>query len=659
MSAVVARRLTALLEIEPGEGRLVALMFACSFLLGSSVTLASTAAYTLFLSQLGAVRLSYAFIAIGLVVTSATLAYLRLSERLSLSRLAAAGVTLVLLVLAGAWLGLSLAGAVWLVFLLPVAAELANTLTSIVYWNLAGRLFTLQQGKRLFGLIGTGRELAKTAGGMIVPALVLWIGTPALLLVSAVCCACALALILVTTRSYAASLSTPSGEKTGSAAGSAAPSWWRNRYVLLILVIFVVAMMLWCTLDVVFCDRASATFGDEDRLASFLGLFFGFVGLLTLLGRGFFTARFLRSRGVRGGVLLSPALILGSTVVAVVVGSAFGLVVAFFWTVAAVRVFADVCFGAVDIPVYNILYQPLPAAQRLKVQALVEGVAGSLALGLSGVVLWALTALLRLGPVSLSYVVLALVIIWAAAAGLLVREYPHRLRRALATRRLGAAPRVLIDASTEAILRRELQSPSPGVVAYALTMLEAIGSDALAPCLPGLLDHPSPEVRMDALRRIERLEVTGAKTAIRRRLEREPDAAVCGSLLRTLAGLAGSDGLDRLMPHLDDPEPETRRGALTGLLRHGGADGESAATDTLRLMAGSSDPGLRLLAARVVGDAGAESQGELLQPLLQDRDPRVRRAALRAAGQLRSPLLWPQVVAGLSDPLCARKPFLR
>ena len=144
-------------------------------------------------------------------------------------------------------------------------------------------------------------------------------------------------------------------------------------------------MMLWCTLDVVFCDRASATFGDEDRLASFLGLFFGFVGLLTLLGRGFFTARFLRSRGV-GAACCCSAPILGSTVVAVVVGSAFGLVVAFFWTVAAVRVFADVCFGAVDIPVYNILYQPLPAAQRLKVQALVEGVAGSLALGLSGVV---------------------------------------------------------------------------------------------------------------------------------------------------------------------------------------------------------------------------------------------------------------------------------
>ena len=62
---------------------------------------------------------------------------------------------------------------------------------------------------------------------------------------------------------------------------------------------------------------------------------------------------------------------------------------------------------------------------------------------------------------SLSYVVLALVMIWAAAAGLLVREYPHRLRRALATRRLGAAPRVLIDASTEAILRANCRALRP------------------------------------------------------------------------------------------------------------------------------------------------------------------------------------------------------
>ena len=73
----VSSRLLTLLNIEPGEGRLVALMLVQSFFIGSARIFTRTSAYALFLAEFDANALPYIYIGIGVFVTLLSLSYLK------------------------------------------------------------------------------------------------------------------------------------------------------------------------------------------------------------------------------------------------------------------------------------------------------------------------------------------------------------------------------------------------------------------------------------------------------------------------------------------------------------------------------------------------------------------------------------------------------
>jgi AAA family ATP:ADP antiporter len=60
-----------------------------------------------------------------------------------------------------------------------------NLFATMVFWALMADRFTLEQGKRFFGLIAVGGTLGAIAGPWLASQLAAPLGTPALLLVSA------------------------------------------------------------------------------------------------------------------------------------------------------------------------------------------------------------------------------------------------------------------------------------------------------------------------------------------------------------------------------------------------------------------------------------------------------------------------------------------
>ena len=85
--------------------------------------------------------------------------FARLQQRLALHTLLS--ITLGLLFVSAALLrlGLWLGSPQALVFGLVLWYRLLYVLLGLVFWGLAGRLLDLRQGKRLFGLVGTGELL--------------------------------------------------------------------------------------------------------------------------------------------------------------------------------------------------------------------------------------------------------------------------------------------------------------------------------------------------------------------------------------------------------------------------------------------------------------------------------------------------------------------
>jgi ATP/ADP translocase len=245
-----------------------------------------------------------------------------------------------------ALLGLTLAG--WLVFLLPVWYEVMYTLSNLEFWNLAGRLCDVRQGKRLFGMIGAGEQTAVVLGGLLVPALVVWIGTPNLLLLATFAFVGVLAVLAATGRLFGTVLDTPAhGNRPREGSSAVAASPWRDRYILLLFGVFGLFIVSYFFIDNIFYTEVALQYPGEQQLAAFIGLFFAVTALLTLLSQTFLTSAILNRFGVRIALLLSPVclgLIAGSSVLA-----GIGLAAAlFFWLIALLQLFDLTAFLAID-----------------------------------------------------------------------------------------------------------------------------------------------------------------------------------------------------------------------------------------------------------------------------------------------------------------------
>src|SRR5262245_30224548 len=149
MASAFRQNLLAFLNIRPGEGRLVGLVLLYAILLYTVNVLTHTASYALFLAEFGAASLPNAYIGVAVFATLVSSLYLKLNERFSLTTGLIAVHVFLLLTLAAYWLGL-FTTASWLVFSLPIYFGVSLSLTISSFWNLLGRLYSLQQGKRLF-----------------------------------------------------------------------------------------------------------------------------------------------------------------------------------------------------------------------------------------------------------------------------------------------------------------------------------------------------------------------------------------------------------------------------------------------------------------------------------------------------------------------------
>jgi hypothetical protein len=103
-------------------------------------------------------------------------------------------------------LGLNLPESGWVIFALPILFQILVNLGNLAFWPLANRMFNVRQGKRLFGLVGSGQWLAIVLTGFLMPVLVAWLGIENLLLLGAACAGGALLVNLHITRSFSTQL---------------------------------------------------------------------------------------------------------------------------------------------------------------------------------------------------------------------------------------------------------------------------------------------------------------------------------------------------------------------------------------------------------------------------------------------------------------------
>ncbi|MDM8530694.1 Npt1/Npt2 family nucleotide transporter [Anaerolineales bacterium HSG25] len=653
-------RLFSALNIRSGEERLVGLLLVYAFFMGLPALPVETASYALFLLAFDAQKFPYVYIGFAVVTTLSGLIYTKAEERYSFGLVMTGNLFLLTCLLFFFRLLLELTDSPWTVMALVIWYNASWALASLGFWSLATHLLNVQQGKRLFALIGVGLTLSETLVGFAIPMLVRWVGTVNLILISAVSFAVALVIQSYILHVFADQLATSKlsvdnddaddeTETTGSIR-----ALFNNRYIKLIFIFSTLYILSYYLLDNAFYAQVDAQFPVADELASFLGLFFAGSGLLTMIGGMFVSGQLIHRYGVRFGLLAMPIIILVGVMAIAITGSFMQSVTLLFVIVAVTKFINEIVAYTINRAAWQVLYEPLPVGLRLQTQTVVESMVKPIAGGLAGLLLLLLGRFFEFGATQIAYLLIIILLTWIGVVILLDRLYLSVLLKVLTQQRFRNKKTIPIEASQSNLtaLKNGLTSSHAGVVVYSLNLLEEFEPESLALFLQGLLTHPSTEIRLEALTRIERWRLPETVSAIRAMLQTEREDAVWGTSLRVLAILGGPELFSEVSAYMEHPSPKIRLGAIVGLLNNQQLDKAYITTIRKKLitLAESEQPSERIFVAQVIGEAGIYTFNRLLLKLLRDDQAAVCRAALDAAKQINHPDLWPVVIEHLATP---------
>lgn len=645
---MIHSRILTALNIRKGEERTVFFMLAQYFFMGAAILFVQSASFALFFTAWDATAMPYVYVGIAVIVSSITAIFLKISERTSLARFLILCILFLLFGTIALRIGLALTSSKWLMLILPIWSQTLSNISITAFWILAGNIFDVRQGKRIFGLMNAGSWLAYVVMGPFTTPIVNAIGTENLYVVIALCLLISLALQQVTLnsnpRTYAKSESTD-----GEIQKASILHYLRNKYIFLIFALITTWRISYFVLDNIFYDRAALQYPSTAELAGFIGGFYAVVGLLGFITDMFLTGRIISRFGLRAGLLATPALTIFFMAMFALTGTlAPNFVLVLFWLAMAGKFTNEGVGFSLDQSASALLYQPIAEKDRIRAQTITEGIVQPLAIGTAGGLLLLFNTILKFNVIQLSYIYLFAGAAWVGICIALIRAYPNALTDALHKRRFGDKGIPLADFASMEIINSALKSTRASEVLYALELLEKSGSETFADTLKIQLTSTYPEVRLYAVQSIERLKVVTALPEVETVMKTDTDANIREAA--ACAWVSLSTDIKTSLNLLNKINPHIQRGALIGLLRSRTLSEVPAAYQRLQALAGSDKINERLEAARLIAEISNPEINEILLPLLQDENLDVKKSALRAAVKTRHQNIYPAVIIALGLP---------
>ncbi|MBK7319692.1 Npt1/Npt2 family nucleotide transporter [Candidatus Villigracilis affinis] len=641
-------RILAALNIREGEARTAFMMLAQYFFMGAAMLFVQSASFALFFTAWDATAMPYIYLGIAVIVSSITALFLKISERTSLAQFLVLSVLFLLFGTVALRIGLAVTASKWLMLILPIWSQTLVNISVTAFWTLAGYLFDVRQGKRIFGLMNAGSWLAYVIMGPFTTPLVKAIGTENLYIVVALCVLVSFILQQITLKKNPRTYAKPESSE-GETQKTPILHYLRNKYIFLIFALITTWRVSYFILDNIFYDRAALRYPSTAELAGFIGGFFGLVGLLGFITDMFLTGRIISRFGLRAGLLATPALTVLCTAALAVTGIINpNLILLLFWLAVAGK-FANEGVGfSLDQTASALLYQPIAENDRIRAQTITEGIVQPLAIGLAGALLLLFNTILKFNAIQLSFVYLLSGAIWIIICLALIRAYPNALTEALHKHRFGDKGIPLADLVSKEIVVNALKSPHPNEALYALELLEKSGSENFVEILTAQLSSPYPEVRIYAAKSIERLNIVEALPEISTLVKRDAIPNVRQAAACTWSALTVDTSTASKL--LISKDPSTLRGTVIGLLRTRNTGEVPEAFQHLNLLTQSKSPQERTEAAYLLAEISNPQLYEVLLPLLQDESIEVKKSALRAAAKTRHPAIYPLVIIALASP---------
>ena len=434
---VLDRVLNLFADVRAGEGVTAVLLMLNIFLLLAAYYLLKTIREPLILTVPGGAEVkSYSAAAIAGLLMILVPVYSALASRVSRVPLIN-GVTAFFILCLVAFFFLNQAGvAIGVPFFIWVG--IFNLMVIAQLWAFANDVYTVDQGKRLFAIVGFGASLGAIAGSFFTGKLVSEYGPyPFLIAAAALLGLCMLLTNVVNAREKAAKDGEGEGETEGDRAERSGDSRvkgrsgfalvFADRYLLLIAVLMLLSNLVNTTGEYILGKTVVASYTahagaaaaggmDEKKIiGEFYGNYFTWVNIISALLQAFVVSRILKYLGVRAGLLVLPFVAL------------FGyLSMAFIPIIAFIRG-AKIAENSLDYSVQNTTRNALylPTSREAKYKAKQANDTFFVRLGdlASAGLVFAGTTWLAFGPQQFALTAVALVAIWLVVAFVLGKRF--------------------------------------------------------------------------------------------------------------------------------------------------------------------------------------------------------------------------------------------
>jgi AAA family ATP:ADP antiporter len=605
--------LLSILNVVEGEEKPVLLILGYGFFMGVFLAAYKIVATTLFLDNLNE-YIREAFFVSGLLGVLTTWLYAVIQNRVHYSRLIIFNIISILLFITGFWVLFLFYDNKWFFFALFVMLGPITSLLVLGFWGIFGRLFDLRQSKRIIGGIDSGQLTAIIITTFSIPFIIPYIADiKNLLLIGIV--GLAISIIFFVSIISKFKLSSFHQKQKEMRDETKFRKMFKSNYIVYLSVFLFLSMAAFVFVDYSFMNVTEQQYPDEKQLASFLGVFEGSIMVLSLLIQTFVNERLLSMYGLKTSLLILPLILFLFTAVALFAGYFFGYDVSnpsfiwFFLFIALSKLFVTTLREATENPVFKLFFMPMDSRIRFDIQTKIEGTINELSRALSGglILLLGIFPLFRDHIINYSWILLLIILGWVYMIFRIYHFYRVNIR-----------------------LKLEHQKQEAD-------KLEQKGRNLLVKRLFDSIDGNSPNLMIFALRALSKIAPDIFKSKIDN-IKNDQNIDRTDKVLRTLEG-------DFSFIHIANLQKVNKKKSEPGKTQN--ADKQSAFDEEISDMVKSHEISERKLAAELISATESEESVGFLIELLNDTNPGVVNAAMKAASELKKEELLPFIFDNL------------
>jgi CRP-like cAMP-binding protein/ATP/ADP translocase/HEAT repeat protein len=620
-------------------------LFGYLFFIVSASTISRTAADTLFLSRYDASVLSYMYLPQAAILLLTGFIYQKLCGRFRTDQMVvsviitASALALLSRVAVGIGFG-------WIFPVIYVGYDVLNFLMIVCFWQFATSIMDQRKAKRMIGLVGSGGLVGGILSGFGLKLLVQPLGTENLIFIYAAAQLLCLLFVLRLLRGVPSPVeffAIKSNLKKSSKARTRVQEEKRGlfqsvphlKYVAIMAGTLTISLTL---IDYQFKVILRGTLQNEE-LASFMGSFYGFAGLLALFIQLFISGKIITRFGVMLAILVFP--------IALFTGSFALLLMPVLAVATAVKASDKVLGDTIYSSVSQLIMFPVSPEWRGRAKGFLDGIVRNGAKGIAAISLIVLSQWFSIEQ--FSYFILALIGCCIFAAVKIKKTYLSMLLSTLQSKGMDPQDEPdFVDPASIQILSTALHSHDKQEALYAFKLLSGIKEFDMNVPIKALLQHPVQEMQIEALKFIQSETPAGADALLEEHLSSQ-SAALRAPAILALAAYAKEEQLERITGYLHESAVVLRAAAIVGLIKYYGIEGMFHAVGVLKQLLENGQEEERIAMASLFGQIGIASFYKPLIPMLEDASPLVRIRALESVAVLRVPELVKHVIPLLND----------